>query len=530
MRAKFAPTFNRLDNARSNHPARVLKRLLNPILAVLAVLAIAVSLWRLHATVAGLDIRPVTIGDTPAVIYRPAAAAPAPVIVIAHGFAGSQQLMQPFAVTFAHAGYIAVTFDFRGHGRNPIPLTGSITEIDGATRTLAAQTADVVAYARTLGDGRVAVLGHSMATDIVVRVAQTDPHIAATIAVSMFSPAVVANSPRNLLVIAGDWEGMLKAEALRAVGLATAPAPAVAGKTYGDFAAGTARRAAFSPYAEHISVLYKQASMAEALAWVDATFGVTRAGTPYLDARGPWIVLLLAGIVTLGRPLSALLPAVAVRPAGAGLGWRRLGPVLLVPAVATPLLLRVLPTHFLPVLVADYLAVHFAVYGLLTACGTMWVRRHLRRARTGTSLPRMLAACAFVTLYAVGLLFWAIDSYVTSFLPLPGRALLLAAMLIGTLAFFVSMEWLTRGEGAARGGYAAAELAFIVSLAIAVALDFQRLFFLLIIVPLIVVFFVIYGLVSGWVYRSTRHPLVAGFATAVAFAWAIAVTFPLLAG
>jgi hypothetical protein len=212
------------------------------------------------------------------------------------------------------------------------------------------------------------------------------------------------------------------------------------------------------------------------------------------------------------------------------LRWRQLGPVLLVPTIATPLLLRVVPTHFLPVLVADYLAVHFAVYGVLIACGLLWLRRRQAAVRAGTSLPRLLAASAMVTLYAVGLLFWAIDSYFTSFMPSPGRVPLLAAMLAGTLAFFLSMEWLTRGEQAARGGYVAAEIAFIVSLAIAVALDFERLFFLIIIVPLIVFFFVIYGVLSGWVYRRTRHPLVAGIASAIAFAWAIGVTFPLLAG
>jgi pimeloyl-ACP methyl ester carboxylesterase len=506
----------------------VLKRLLNPVLAILSVLAIAASLWSLHATTAGLEVRHIAIADTPATVYRPIPERTAPVVVIAHGFAGSQQLMQPFAVTFAHAGYIAVTFDFLGHGRNPRPLGGSITEIDGATRSLAAQTAEVVAFARTLGDGKVAILGHSMASDIVVRVAQADPDIAATIAVSMFSPAVTADTPRNLLVIAGRWEGMLKAEALRAVGLSTGSATPVPGTTYGDFAAGTARRAAFSPWAEHISVLYKQASMAEALAWLDATFGVTRTTAPYLDARGPWIVLLLAGIVALGRPLSALLPEVAARRAGAGLRWRQLAIVLLVPTIATPLLLRVLPTHFLPVLVADYLAVHFAVYGVLVACGLAWFRG--RSAAAGTSLPLLLVAGAAVTLYAVGLPFWAIDSYFTSFMPSPGRVPLLAAMLIGTTAFFLSTEWLTRGEHAARGGYVAAEAAFIVSLAIAVALDFERLFFLIIIVPLIIVFFVVYGLISGLVYRRTRHPLVAGIASAIAFAWAIGVTFPLLAG
>jgi pimeloyl-ACP methyl ester carboxylesterase len=507
----------------------MLNRLLNPFLAIIASLAIASSLWHLHATTTGLDIQPITIGDTPATIFRSNPPRPAPVIVIAHGFAGSQQLMQPFAVTFARAGYIAVTFDFRGHGRNPRPLAGSITEVSGATTTLTNQTAEVAAFAKGLGDGRIAILGHSMASDIVVRVAQEHPEIAATIAVSMFSPAVTATTPRNLLVIAGDWEGMLKTEALRAIGLVTAPEPPEPATTYGDFAKGSARRAAFSPNAEHISVLYKQASMQEALSWLDATFGITRASAPYLDARGPWIVLLLLGIVTLARPLSTLLPQVAELPAGASLRWRQLAPVLLVPAIATPLLLRVLPTHFLPVLVADYLAVHFAVYGLITIGLLAWKVRHRPRPAR-TSVPRLIIAAIATTLYAAGVLFWAIDSFFTSFVPSIQRAPLLAAMLIGTSAFFLSTEWATRGEHPPKFGYVAGKSAFIVSLAIAVALDFERLFFLLIIVPLIVVFFVIYGLISDWVYRRTRHPLVAGIATAIAFAWAIGVTFPLLAG
>jgi len=63
-----------------------------------------------------------------------------------------------------------------------------------------------------------------------------------------------------------------------------------------------------------------------------------------------------------------------------------------------------------------------------------------------------------------------------------------------------------------------------------VALDFQRLFFLAIIVPVIVPFLVVYGLFSFWLYRRIGHPWVGGVANAIAFAWAIGVTFPLLAG
>jgi hypothetical protein len=135
-----------------------------------------------------------------------------------------------------------------------------------------------------------------------------------------------------------------------------------------------------------------------------------------------------------------------------------------------------------------------------------------------------------LALYGALGLGWTIDTYVTSFVPVGARVALLLAMLAGTLSYFLTDEWLTRGHGAASGAYAVAKVAFVLSLALAVAIDFQRLFFLVIIVPIIAIVFVIYGLFSRWSYRRTGHPLVAGTASAIAFAWAIAVTFPMIAG
>jgi hypothetical protein len=79
-------------------------------------------------------------------------------------------------------------------------------------------------------------------------------------------------------------------------------------------------------------------------------------------------------------------------------------------------------------------------------------------------------------------------------------------------------------------GYAVSKLAFLVSLTIAVTLHPHRPFFLAMIVPVIVPFFMVYGLLSRWIYNGTGHPLIAGTASALAFASAIGVTFPLLAG
>jgi len=505
--------------------------LLRMALGLAALVAIAMAVAALQAARSGIDIAAIDIDGTPATVHRPSdSTAPLPSIVIAHGFAGSQQLMQSFALAFAANGYNAVTFDFAGHGRNAAPLTGDITDETGATRTLMAETASVAAFARGLGDGRLAVLGHSMASDIVIRLAQQETDIDATIAVSMFSPVVTATTPPNLLVIVGEWEGMLKTEALRAVGLATAPDLAAPEITYGDPAAGTGRRATFSPNVEHASVLFSRHSLREAVGWADETFGIDRAAPLAVPSRGPWIALLLGGSVVLAFALAPLLPIVSAKRLGAGLGWRRLWLPLLVPMLATPLILRVLPTDFLPVLVGDYLAAHFAVYGLITmAC--LWLRE--RQGLPGWR-PASLAALGVATLAVVGFgflaLVWPIDLYVTSFVPGAQRVPLLFAMFAGTLLFFLSDEWLTRGEGAARGAALASKLAFVVSLAIAVALDFERLFFLVIIVPVIVLFLIVYGLISAFAYRRTGHPFVGGIASAVAFAWAIGVTFPMLAG
>ena len=501
--------------------------------AALALAAITAALWHLHAETDGLAIEAVSIDGTPATLFRARAGAAGPVVVIAHGFAGSQQLMLPFATTLAHAGYVAVTFDFPGHGRNPAPLTGSITRADGATRTLVDVTERVAERVRTYGDGRLALLGHSMASDIVVRVAQTLPGVVATVAVSMFSPGVTRESPRDLLVIVGGWEGALRREALRAVGLVSAPEAPCENLTYGDPAAGTARRAAVSEGVEHIGVLYAHASLVEAVAWLDGAFGRSPPAQGRTDRRGPWILVLLAGVVALAWPSVQRLPVVSPTPRGAGLGWGRLWPALVIPAVATPLILRVLPTHVLPVLVADYLAAHFAVYGLLTAGCLRWLRRRSAPVSDTTrpvAFGALTAGAMAVTLYGFVGLALPIDAYVTSFVPGPNRVSLILAMLIGTIPFFLADEWLTRGPGAGRGAYAASKLVFLLSLGLAVGLDFGRLFFLVIIVPVILLFFLVYGAISTWAYRRTGHPWVAGIASAIAFAWAIGVTFPLLAG
>ena len=494
--------------------------------ALAAVGAIALALGQLMRADAGLRVETAAVGATPVTITRPASEAPAPAVVIAHGFSGSRPLMRAFSATLARNGYVAVSFDFLGHGRNPGPMTGDVTTEDGATAALVAELGRVADFARALPgvDGRLAVLGHSMAGDVIARYALATPAVAATVGVSMFSPVVDADQPRNLLMIVGAWEAGLTDEAVRVLRLSAGPG-ADAGETHGDFSRGTARRAVFAPGVEHISVLWSVTALRESVDWLNATFD--RPGPAQVAPRGGWVALLLAGIVALGWPLARLLPRLDGGAPGAGMrGWR-FAVAALAPALLAPLIATALDWRFLPVIVGDYLALHFALYGALTALALWWAGA--RRPAGLFSAGRWLAALA-VAGFAIGALGWALDAHVSSFRPVAARWPLILALLAGMAPYFLADEWLTRGRDAPPLAYPLTKLCFLGSLAAAVALDLERLFFLIILTPALLLFFLVYGLFSRWAWRRTGDPWVGALANAAAFAWAIGVTFPMVAG
>ena len=73
------------------------------IVAILSLALIAVALWQLRSAEQGITATRMTIGDIPATAYQLPGGGKAPAVVIAHGFAGSQQLMHAYpVVTHTH--------------------------------------------------------------------------------------------------------------------------------------------------------------------------------------------------------------------------------------------------------------------------------------------------------------------------------------------------------------------------------------------------------------------------------------------
>ena len=231
---------------------------------------------------------------------------------------------------------------------------------------------------------------------------------------------------------------------------------------------------------------------------------------------------LLAGIAALGWPLSRLLPKGAA--VGARLPARRFWLAVGLPALVVPLALAPFDVRLLPVLVADYLALHLAAYGALTLGLLAWWG-----ALRGQFPPRIWAIALACAVFGIGLIGGGIDRYFTSFFPHAGRAVVILGLALGAVPFGLGDAVLTEGGRAALWRVLVVRGAFLGSLVLAVMLNFDRLMFLLIILPVIVVYFLMFGTAAGWVGRRTGLPAGAGLGFGLVLAWSIGVVFPMFA-
>ncbi|RST87849.1 alpha/beta hydrolase [Aquibium carbonis] len=470
-------------------------------------------MFRLEGARYGLDITQIRIGQTPATLYRQPEAT-GPLVVAAHGFAGSRQLMQSYSLTLAQSGYIVLAFDFEGHGRNPVPMSGDVTSIDGTTALLVAETRRVIDAGRALPgvSGDVALLGHSMATDIIVRTAIAEGAegrpVGAVVAISMFSGAVTAGEPASLLMISGQWEGALRDVAL--ANLRQLRPDAQEGTT--EHHDGIARRAVVAPGVEHVGVLFSATALREARDWLDASFDLASEGP--IVRIGIWVVLLLGGIVGLLRPLARLLPPAPKTPPA--IPAPRYWAAMLVPAVLVPVIGTRVYTPFMPVLVADYLMIHLAAYGGLQML-LVW-----RHAPLRLSMP----AVVLLTVWGVAVFGLAMDRYVASFAPNAERLAIIAFLCVGTIPAMMADGILTQAGRGTLARRVATRTVLILSLAGAAMLDPERLMFLFIILPVLVLFFLLYGLMGRWVGQRSGA-VSAGLGLGLCLAWSLGATFPL---
>ncbi|MGP3697567.1 alpha/beta hydrolase [Rhodobacter sp. NSM] len=477
--------------------------------AALAVVAILLSLVMLERARTGIERIPMTVGVTPATLYRPADAAPAPLAVVVHGFGGSRQMMEAISLTLARAGMAVVSFDFHGQGRSVVPMSPDAFPDEqgssGTTVQLVRQTLEVIEAAEALPgvQGPAALVGHSMATDILVRAAARRPATGPVALISAYSREVTPETPAKLLILSGQREGGLREVAL---GMVRQVAPEAAeGETVR--AGEIERRAAVAPYVGHAGVLWSPATLRELRDWL------APGSTAPVAATGPWILLLLAGLVALVWPAAALLPN--RRRKALAIGWPFFLVLLALPALPAAFLSLNFGASVLGLAGVGRIALFFGIWGLLQLA----VLAHYR------GLDRRIDGPALALLMGGSLIFaFAMDRYAAAFLPTGPRLPLMALLAIGTLPFMLAHAHLAHRAGFWRRLLLA--LAPVLALGGAIAAEPERLGLSFTVVPVFLLFLLVFGTMGRWVSRFTG-PATVGIGLGLMLAWSIAASTPL---
>lgn len=471
---------------------------------LITALALLIGLWSLYSLQAArssVTLDRVILGNTPTTFYRLGQPSGG-LVVVAHGFGGSRQMMEAISLTLARAGHTVVAFDFIGHGRHPTPLSPEIETLTGTTQDLVDQTLAVVADAqRRTGLTEVSFVGHSMATDVVVRAAEGFAPTREVVAISMYSDALTPTHPKNLLVVSGAFENRLRGVALDAVAQI---GPAQEGETVtsGD----VMRRAVSAPWVGHVGVLWSPVTLSEILNWLGKT------GQPV--TTGKWIAALLASIVIVFRALAQLLPATTPQN---GTTSARAALAACVGAIgAGGVAMTGLPLMGLAGFGALGLA--FGVWGLLV----LFILRPLLSLSKADVLATLL-----LVVWSLGVFALALDRYGAAFVP-TGTRLPLALMLIpATVVFGLADRILVQGRGlVARIGL---RVPFLLAFTLAMFVSPTELGLVFTVLPVLVLFWLVYGTMAMWVAGRTG-PTGAGIGSGLILAWSIAASTPLFMG
>jgi pimeloyl-ACP methyl ester carboxylesterase len=330
-------------------------------LLITGIVLVSVSIWQIINAQKGLKVVNIHTANPPVTIISPSdnLSVLHPTVLIAHGLAGSEELMRGFALTLAHAGYTTISWDFEGHGSNPNPF------VLGSDSTDLLHNAEAALHEAestgVINPQHVAILGHSMGSGVALLYGVSHAETQATIAISPTKQPVSPELPHNLLLMAGSLEQQFVANAQGLL--------AMAGGTNADFGNGAARDLEVIQNVEHISILFSPTAQTNARLWLDGVFGQQPGAEDYTDRRILWFGIGILGFILLSN---AILNSFAVNPTPAVRSvplWLKLSGIIGGGILATILLylvslLGVNVSQLLGFLVGGYILIWFALAGI----------------------------------------------------------------------------------------------------------------------------------------------------------------------
>lgn len=483
-----------------------------------------------------------------------------PAVLVAHGFAGSKQLMLGYGHVLARNGYAVMLLDFDGHGSNGYPFQRNDLEDN-------LNTAWQVLREQPEWDAKhLASVGHSLGTYATLSAAVHNPaSFAATVAIAPVPAPVNFRFPRNLQLQVGQWETeaikrtarillrsadsegnipsvdrspasrsedmgpveqvLEQAEQQRqAITTTLAETAATAQQQAQALSQGSARSLIEIPRVEHIGILFSDRSHQATLDWLNATFdlaaGSPSSDHPYRDRRLVWFGLhWLSGLVALGAiaPTLGLQTRVWKRPLAP---WRKQLGLLVAPGIAwLGLVLAEGRGADLQTLGGIQVGSAVALWLLLGGCSWLGILGRIPRPR-----PRALAvgAAIFVALWfsfgALAQITWL------NWLLISARLPLWPLFSLTCFPWFLASGIAQQGCGAwgRLGWWLGQSLALVLGFLL-VIYSLPQLGFLILLLPFFPMLTAMFTLVA----HHFDEPWAYGLGCSLFFAWALAASFPL---
>jgi pimeloyl-ACP methyl ester carboxylesterase len=569
-------------------PVAVHGALLAALVALVALFALSSAQVRAYAGTIQRDT--FIIGGAipaPTLRYTPATSQRLPVVaVLAHGYSANKELMSAFAVDLARQGVTVYTFDFPGHGASTATYGGP--RRDQAVHGLVVTLGEVVDYALAHAPNphtKLVLLGYSLGTIPVAEYALQHPDLASLQATVLVAGLPYGRptltTPRNLLVLSGQFDlpGINDTARETIAAACGAPVTHVTGAAYQCATSSTDwRKRVILQGLDHISIVTAASTHAVVLAWLGKTVDARIGQTPVnADVRLHWMLLGFLAALLATAPLIRLLSMLfRLRPprpraaraltadagetegvgetagageAGAALGaWPRWLGLLALPvslAVALLALWAALPTSFwapdpfpftfLRQQVSADVAIFFLFAGAALAAllwGVPRLRAAMRLPSWREAAPQALIAVAVIAFLSITV--GALSSYAWESLALePQRMWRGAVYALMLWPFFFGLRTLLAAL-TPRAKHPilldlGAGLLIILTLVGAIIMNFGRLSYLGILLPVVGVVILLQAGAAGWARRTLAHP-VALMATleALLLAWVLSATLPLV--
>jgi pimeloyl-ACP methyl ester carboxylesterase len=490
-------------------------------------------------------------GEISALAFEPEqATSQTPAMIVAHGFSASKEIMQFIGVEIARRGLRAYLFDFAGHGAAPVPFVPpGGTDFSSVVTNNVRQVERIYnLLRRNFPKAEIGVLGHSMGSAAIANFAADHPELKATIPVSpVGAPAFSPENPRNLLVLVGQRDIPFSKDSSRELfKLATGQASPGEGDTIGKFKNGSARRLKILNGLDHISILYAPTTMREITNWLGQSFGLPGTYQNVTSERLRWTGLGLASSFAAFFPFASLLTKLLggqSKPPQLQ-NWKfadHAGAMALVLGsqfASAVLLNKVKLPKLIRLQLGDYLAAFFGLSGLISWAGLLlFGRGQLKlgqissaasegsgtKLKSWVGLPFGLWLFVYLTLGRFSHRTWS------NFSLTPTRARAMALISLSILPYFTADEFVFRRMGGLKGYFLSftGKLGVIAALVLAVRLR-PELSFLMILLPVMVLTFAVFGLCSGWQFRQNYDFVTSAVFQTLIFAWMVSILFPVI--